>query len=241
MENKIVIGVLIIGVVLIGVYLGIGSSGAVVSAVGSSVINAEPDLVKVYLNLEGKADNASSAKDELDELYEDVFVALLRAGVDSSDIKTESLNIYQNYDWVNGKRIEKGFVASQGIVVETNDFDLTTRIVDGAIDSGAVVSWINFELSEDKQSDLKAEALEMAGKDARKKAEATAAGLNKKLGGIVSVESSDFNYGPIRYFDSAIAESGAGQASAKEAAINLVPKDVEVRADIKVQYKLRSF
>ncbi|MAG37910.1 hypothetical protein CMI45_00785 [Candidatus Pacearchaeota archaeon] len=242
MDNKIIAGILIIGIIAVVAYLGTGTGGSIVSASGISNLDVEPDLAVIHLDLIGNGNTSSAAKDELDIIYDGVEIALLRAGLDRDQIKTEGFNIYQDYRYENRVRKENGFIARQSIVIETGDFDLTTKIVDASIDNGALVRWINFELSEEKQNEYKIRALEEARKDAKKKAEATASGLGKSLGKLVSVESQEFNYEPYRYFDTAILEeAGAGQVAAKEAAINIDPKDVEVTARIAVKYKLRSF
>ena len=238
MKNKVLIGILLVAIIAVIIY--IGNTGAVVSAVGESNLEVQPDLVKVYLNLEARDKSSKVAKDSLDVISDDVQIALLRIGLSKEDIKMQSYNIYQEYDWRNGEQIEKGFVASQQIVVETNEFDLTAEIVDAAIDNGALVSWINFELSDEKQNEYKVKSLEEAGKDANKKAEATASGLGKKLGRLVSVESQDFNYGPYVYFE-AKAQDGIADSSVRQAALDIAPRDVNVNARISVKYKLRSF
>jgi uncharacterized protein len=241
-NNKVLVGILIIAIIAVALYLGVGSSGATVSAIGESEIKAQPDLVKVYFNIQTNGNSSKEAKDSLDEISESVQIALLRLKLDREKIQMQSYNIYQEYDWSNGQRKEKGFVASQQIVVETEDFDLTVGIVDAGVDNGALVNWINFELSEERQKEYKKKALEEAGKDAKAKAEATASGLGKSLGRLVSVQSQDFRYGPYRYFETGVAESGTmNTATVKEAALNIAPRDVSVNAVISVQYKLRAF
>ena len=98
-------------------------------------------------------------------------------------------------------------------------------------------SGINFELSPQKQSEYKTQALEQASADAKSKASATAAGLGKKLGRLVSVESQDFNYGPVVYY--AKAESSSGAADAREAALQINPTDLNVYANVGVTYTIR--
>jgi len=63
--------------------------------------------------------------------------------------------------------------------------------------------------------------------------------LGKNIGKLLSIEGEEFNYGPIIYYR---ADSAGGSiAEAKQAAVNLVPSDLEVSASVKVEYKLRSF
>ncbi len=239
MENKIIIAVIVLAILAVGGYLALNTTAAVVTAQGSSVLEVMPDKVSVNLNIEARNETAQKAKDAHDKILNDLIVALFVAGVDREDIKTVNFNIYPEYDWTEGKQEQKGFVASQQIIIETNDFDKVAGIVDASIEAGALVSYINFELSEEKQNEYKAKALEEAGKDAKRKAEATASGLGKKLGSLVSVKSQDFNYSPYPYF---VARADASSvAEAKQAAISISPTDIEVRAAIEVEYKLRSF
>lgn len=245
MERRLQIGIaglLVVGVLALVGYLFLGG-GAVVSAQGVSVIEAEPDLVSIYINAQVKNESASVAKDELSEISDKVVFELMKLGLEKKDIELGSYNIYEEYNWEEGKRESTGFVASQQIIVKTGDFELSPEIVDVAVDSGALVSYINFELSPEKESQYKTQALEEAGKDAKAKAEATASGLGKSLGTLISVESQDFHYGgPVPFYAYAEDSSASSEsAEARKAAIDLAPRDVEVRASIVVKYKLRSF
>jgi len=240
MENKIILAILVLGIIISGVFLFNGN-GAVVSARGESVLEVQPDEVSVYVNIESTGNNAQEAKEGLDRISNDVLTELVKLGLERKQIEFLNLNIREDFDYVVGRRISKGFVASQSLNVKTGDFDIVPKIVDVAIDSGALVSYINFEISDELRSDYKSRALEKAGEDAREKAEATAAGLGKKLGKLVSVQSEDFNYGPVVYYASAESSGSDAVAETREAALNIYPKDVEVRADISVRYKLRRF
>ena len=239
MDNKTIAGILIVGVVIVALYLSFGSSGAVVSAQGNSVLEVEPDEVSINLNLIARDKSAEVAKDSLDKISDDVYVALIKLGLGKDNVKLQGYNIYPEYDWIGEERQDKGYVANQQVVVKVDDFDLVPRIIDASVDNGALVSYISFELSEERQSEYKIKALEEAGKDAKAKAEATAAGLGKNIGQLVSVESQDFWYGPYMAYE-ASAVGGDGE-SAKVASYSLSPEDIEVRANILVKYKLRAF
>jgi len=240
MDNKIIAGVIIIAILIVGGYL-FYTSGPIVSAQGFSSLSVKPDEVSVYMNVETRDNSAQEAKDKNVELTDKLVESLIDLGFKKEEIQLISYNIYPEYDWSNGDNKIKGYVVSQQIVVKTTDFEKTTSIVDAAVDSGALISYINFEISEEKQSDYKAEALKAAGEDAKKKAEATAAGFDKKLGRLVSVNSEQFNYGPFVYYDRVLAESSGSEISAQKAAVDLAPQNLEVTASVSAQYKLRVF
>jgi uncharacterized protein YggE len=104
-----------------------------------------------------------------------------------------------------------------------------------------LVSYINFELSDEKQNEYKKEALKKASSDARDKAEAIALGQGKKIGRLVSLENQEFFYpGPVVYYEGATAVASGADAgeSAKRAALNISPQEIEITASIKAQYKI---
>ncbi len=243
MDGRIVIGILLLGILALGGYLFLGGESAVVSAQGTAVIETKPDLISVYFDIEKRNESAEIAQDELEKASDAVLIEMFRLGFDRDDVQLVNYNMYPEYDWSDGRREQLGYVARQQIVVKSDDYTLVPKIVDSGVDAGGYVTSINFELSEEKQNEYKVQVLEAAGNDAQRKATATASGLGKKLGDLVSVESQDFQYpGPIVYYEKgfAIADAGAAE-SARSAAIAIAPRDIEVRATILVKYKLQRF
>ena len=249
MNNKIVYTLIVIGVLIVGWYI-FDSNAPSVSAQGQAMIKAKPDQVSVYVYIETHNKTAQAAQDTNSQVREAVVDAIKAAGVSNGSIQFQQYSIYPEYDWSSGRQTQKGYVASQSLVINSSDFGKVPSVVDSIIAAGGLVSSIQFELSQAKQNEYKSQALEAAGKDAQTKATATAAGLGKKLGRLVAVQTSDFNYpGPIMYYAKtmmadASGSSGYGSASAqdisavREAANNISPQDIEVSATLQVQYKL---
>ncbi len=233
---KIVIGLVILLSLFVGGYFLTGDSPTV-SAQGTSTLKVTPDIVSIYLTIESRnKDSASSAQSTHKRLSNDLADALSALDISESEIKTSYYNVGPEYDWTqNGQKL-KGYLATQQLVVELKNFSKIIEVVDVAVKSGVLVSGINFELSPKKQSEYKTQALEQASADAKSKASATASGLGKKLGKLVSVESSDFNYDPVVYY--AKAESN-GALDATAAALQISPIDLSVYANVGVTYKLR--
>ncbi len=242
MENKTLIVIAIAAILLVGGYLFLGNQPTV-SAQGLSSIDASPDLVSVYLNIETKAQTAQEANSQNSEIADKVQTELIKLGLERKDIQLLNYNIYPQYDYSNGQQTQKGYIASQQVIVKVKDFKLVPSIVDKSVEAGALISTINFDLSTEKQSEVKNKALEQASQDAKKKAESTASGLGKSLGSLVSVQSQDFYYpGPIVYY-AKIETAGIAEANgqAKQAASNLAPRDIQTTASVSVTYKLSRF
>ena len=252
MNNKIIYTIIVLGVLIAGWYI-LDSNSPIVSAQGQSTIKAHPDEVSVYVSIETHNKTAQAAQDTNSQLREEVISALTKAGVPNDSIQFQQYSIYPEYDWSNNQQKQIGYVASQYLIINSSNFSTVPGIVDDIISAGGLVSSIQFELSDAQQNIYKSQALEAAGKDAQSKAAATASGLGKKLGRLVSVQTSDYNYpGPIMYYAKAATVDASGTSSSvvatpqdivavREAASNISPQDIEVTATLQVEYKVSWF
>jgi len=232
----VIITTLIITISLNGVFQG---QGKTISAEGISSIKAMPDLVSVYFSIETKAKTSENATKLNSEIVEKLKASLVAQGFDENKIQTQSFNVYPNYEWIGGKQVDKGFIATHSLIVEisTNESDKIGKAIDAGVSAGAGISSINFELSQEKQNDYKAEALELAAQDAKIKAQATASGLGNKIGELVSVQTSNFGYYPWNVY------SGSGRMEdamyAKVASTSITPSEQEVTASVTAVFKLK--
>lgn len=213
-----------------------GDERNTVSATGNSQLTAEPDKVEISILAQSEKDTAEAAKNKISEITDNVIKGLKLIGISEDEISTENYNIYPQYDWTDGKQRLKGYQASNYIKVKTSKFDLAGKVVDTAVDSGALINYINFELSTQKSNELKTQALAEASKDAKTKAEALASGLDKKLGELVSVSSQDYFYQPYPLF---AAREGVAMAEASKVATNLPEGSIDVTAAVSVVYEIK--
>lgn len=250
-NNAIVVTSIIAGVVLVVAVLALTTFNNVVpnykdtvTVEGIATIDAKPDLITVYYNIEGKGDTSSEAKNEADKIYDDLVMELAKAGFDRSELTTQGFNVYPNIYWEDGKQKEDGYKASHSLKLElsSEEFDKVSLAIDSGVNAKSGISYINFELSPELQSQKKAEALELASKDAKLKAEAVASGFQKNIGNLVSVQVSEFGYYPWSIYSSR-ADSGLSIAEdaslAKEAAENIVPSEQTVSGRVSATYKIR--
>ena len=241
MNNKVLMGIVAVAILLIAGYLFLGN-GATVSAIGESKIKAQPDEVSIYLTIQNTTETAQEVQNNLSAVSDKLLLAMLKLDLAKEDVQLDSYGVNPNYVWDGRQQYQKGFSGYQSVIVKVKSFNKVSEVVDASIGSGALVSAINFELSQDKQNEYKAQALEAAGKDAQIKAKATASGLGKSLGKLVSVQNNEYNYYPYRYYSyDALGASSENAVMAKQAAVDLAPKDLEITARIAVTYKLGWF
>lgn len=240
-----IIAVTLVVVALIGFFAFnslTGTNAKTIETDGMASIKVNPDVVSIYFNVETKGATAAEAKNANTLIVDDLTLALIKVGIESDEIQTLGFNVYEDQVWENNRYVSKGFKASHQIrvVLNTSETKLISDVIDAGVDAGAMLSYINFELSTEKQNEYKAQALKMAGEDAKTKAEAIAEGLDMKVGGIVSVSTSDFYYQPWNVYTARSSYSGASDvAEAKLATTSIQPGTQEVSANIRVVYKLR--
>lgn len=243
-NSKLLIGIVILAIIIVGGYLYF-NTGPVVSAEGFSSVKAIPDEVSVNINVETRNKTAQDAQTANKEISEKLLVELVKLGFDRDELRFVNQYVSPEYDYSKDYREQtlKGYVVSQQLVVKTKDVNRVPSIVDAVITSGALVSYINFEISDEKQSIYKNQVLEAASRDARVKAESIAAGQGKKIGRLVSVTNQNYNYpGPLNYYSRAEGMAvDMVNADAMKAATNLAPNEQEVTASITAQYKLGLF
>ncbi|SRR3989339_551494 len=232
----IVVGIILLS--LIGIYK-LSPASDTISVNGQATFNSMPDLVTVYFNVESKATTSSEANQLNSEIVEKLTTNILALGFEEKNIITENFNVYPNNEWINGKMIPKGYVATHSIKIEmsTSETQKIGQVIDAGVNAGAGISYINFELSPEKQSEAKAEAIKLAAQDAKVQAQALADGLDKKVGKLVSVSLDDFNYYPWRVYSASGVSEDAMMA--KEATTNIQPGDKEISARVSAVYKIR--
>ncbi|MBU0893941.1 MAG: SIMPL domain-containing protein [Nanoarchaeota archaeon] len=235
----IVLGIVVLATIGYTAFSSLIPLSNTVTGNGEAIVEVIPDLVKVYFNVETEGDTSQEAKDANAEIVDELIVALVREGFERKDIQTQNFNIYPEYDWRNGNRELYGYRATHSIVVKmsTDESNKIGEAIDTGVDAGAGISYINFELSQEKENEYKAEAIELAAQDARIKAESLAAGLGKELGKLISVSDSNFGYRPWQVYG---AVSGAeDMAVAKEATTEIQPGEQQISARVTAIFKLK--
>jgi len=232
--------ILVIALVVLLTFKPVTTSGQTVNVQGIAEVKAMPDLIGIYINVQAKGNISSEAQSQVDEIFDDLISELLKIGLERKDIVTESYNVREDYDWTDEGREDNGYLASHRVSIKL-DIDQTalmSLVLDQATEVGATISYLNFELTQESQNKYKAEAMKLAAKDARIKAESVAEGFDKKIGKLVSVEVNNFGYYPWRFYDG-LEYAEEGRDAVKTAMANIQPGEEEISASVSAIYKLR--
>ncbi len=235
--NTILVVIIILLVAGFLYYTNSNTEKTTINVNGQSTIKAEADEVSVYVGIETTESTSEESKNANAEISDSVLAALKLAGIPDTDIETSSYYIYPEYDWSNNKQDLTGYKTSNVLKITTKDFDKVGMIVDSSVNAGATtIQSINFELSQDKQNEVKTEAISKATEDAKAKAEATAQGLNAKLGKVKTVTIQDYNYYPFPIYASADGGAALDVKRVQETVIQ--PSSLDVSSTVNVVFEL---
>lgn len=237
---KITLAVILGVIVVLGMGIFAYSNYSVKQTIdveGSSTIKAMPDIVSVYFTIQTTGKNASEAKEKNDKITDEVLTGLIKLGFERKEIETENFNIYEDYSWEYGRNVFKGYKAvnSMKVSFSAEKTERLGSVIDVIANSGATMSYINFELSSEKLNAYKSEALKNATIDAKTKAEGIASGLGKKNVKLVSI-SEQYNFMPYyRAYDNV---NNAGLAEMKSAVSNIQPSQTDIAANVKAVFRV---
>ena len=159
----------------------------VVLTVGTATLQVVPDRAWVNITAESRASNPRDAQNRNTQAMNPVIDKLRGAGIPSEAIKTVMYDLQQEWDYVDNRRVTRGYVARNTVEVRVDAIDRVGEILEATVGSGATsVGGIRFDMKD--RAKLEREALRMAVSDARARAEAAAAGAGRSIDRIVRID-----------------------------------------------------
>jgi uncharacterized protein YggE len=197
---------LVLGLVLMSL------TQAAISVLGTGSVLVNPDRAVISLLVESTSQEASEAMQTTSSL-----IAAIRSGLleepagDTDEFNTAQFTLNPKYRYPmtgDGSPVLEGYTASHGIDLVVKDIDNAGSRVDALVRFGGSavrINGIRFEVS--NQTTFEDEALQLAVKDAVRKADLMAAAAGLCRGKLVSVSSVPVSRGPIPFAPSARAEA----------------------------------
>ena len=168
----------------------------VVVAMGHATIERAPDRAFVTFSTETRGTKPEDVQKQNALAMTRVEDAATRAKVPADAVRTLGFNLQEEFDWVNGKRVSRGYTASNSVEVRVDDLTTLGSLMDAAVQAGATgVGAVRFDLKD--RAGAEREALRLAVADARARVDAAAAGANTRVVGIVRIEESGAPRGPM--------------------------------------------
>ena len=120
--------------------LGTGAAlaeGTKLTVSGSGTVLVESDLAVVTVGVREASTDVLVAQSTVNEKIAAIKQALLDAGAKESEINTDSINIYANYDYSDNTEVIVGYTANNTLSVRTTDIDNVGALIDAAFAAGA--------------------------------------------------------------------------------------------------------
>jgi uncharacterized protein YggE len=194
------------------------SSDRVIYVSGNGKVTTDPDLAIISLAVETENADVKTAQQENALRMDTTIDALKALGLTSDDLATTGYNIYSQRDpdmdssspWDSKKPYYR---VTNTLLVTLKDINRVGEVIDVTIGSGANrVNYISFTLSDEKQKELRSQALEDAVLNARADADAVTQAMGLSILGVKEVSVGGGNT-PMRYDNYAYAETAAGPMS----------------------------
>jgi uncharacterized protein len=167
-----------------------------VAVSGEGMVQAVPDRAWITISAESRATSPKEAQRRNTEAMTPVQNKLKAAGIAAEAIRTIGYDVQYEWDFVNGKRVGRGYVARNTIEVRVDDVARVGEYLEIAAGSGATaLGGIRFDLKD--RARLEREALRLAVADGRSKADAAAAGAGRTIDRIIRIEESGISGGPV--------------------------------------------
>ena len=133
---------------------------------GEAVVRRAPDQAFVTVSVESRARNPRDAQRLNAETMTAVQQRIAAAGVPKDAVRTLGYNIQQEFDYVENRRVARGYLARNAVEVRVDAIDRTGEVLDAAVQAGATsVASVRFDLKD--RAAAEREALRLAVVDAR--------------------------------------------------------------------------
>lgn len=168
---------------------GTADSGIVVQGEGEA--QAAPDLAIVRVGVEAHRPTMAEARTASATAQSRILDAVRALGVAAADVRTEQLTLSPDYEYNEGGRRLRGYVATNVVSVRIRDVARAGEVVDATVEAAgddARVDGVSFEIEDGTA--LRAEARRRAVADARAKAEQLAAELGARVGDPIFIEET---------------------------------------------------
>jgi uncharacterized protein YggE len=112
---------------------------------------------------------------------------LVEAGIQKDAIRTTGYSIQQEFDFTNGRRVPRDYVAHNGIEVRLDGVERVGEILDLVVQAGATsVLGVRFDVKD--RTVLERDVLMHAVEDARARADALAAGAGRTVDRVIRID-----------------------------------------------------
>lgn len=218
--------------VLVIAVSSVAMAAETVTVQGEGLVYMDADQATFYVGVRETGDDVMYVQNAVNERIAGIIDTFTKLGIEKKNMSTNSINIYPQYDYSSvGEKIV-GYTAYNSICVLTKEIDKVGEYIDAAFAAGAnTLDSVNFSASDTTEASK--QALQLAVKSAKDKAEVLAAAAGMEIAGIQEiVEQSGYSYGNgmLRYAEAASMDYATGT--------QVLTSQLQVCANITVTYEM---
>jgi uncharacterized protein YggE len=159
----------------------------VVVSTGEGIVKRTPDRAWVMIAAESRARTPQEAQKLNADAMTGVLQKLKSSGIPADATRTTGYDLQPEFDYANNRRTLRGYVARNSVEVRVDDLQRLGEILEGTVSAGATnVSGVRFDVKD--RAGAEREALTLAVKDARSRADAAASGAGVKVERVLKIE-----------------------------------------------------
>ena len=198
---------------------------------GRGEVRVVPDQATVRLGMTRQRPRAQEAQADVNKTVTAILTAIKQLGIPENAVQTSQLTLQPTYaqGTPGGTPKINGYQASNTVTVRIDRLDQTGPVVDAGLGAGAnTVEGISFGLKDD--SAARDRALQMAAKDAERKAGAIVKALGIRIIEVLEIQEGGRGPEPVQFFGRAAA------MAAESAATPVAPGELTVSASVTIRY-----
>lgn len=218
---------------------------ASIAVSGEGEVTAVPDIATVTFTVRETAKTVPEAQKLVEKKIAEGVKELEALGVEKKDVKTLSYTVNPHYEsqqtgYCNGyvcppvKSVATGYDVSQSVTVKVRKVDQAGEVL-GVLGKVNITEMSGPDFTVDDIEKVKAEAKELAIKEAKAKAEKTAASLGVSLGAII--QFSDDNAGG--YYPAMYRADAMAMSAEKAVDVSLPSGENVIKSRVTITYTLK--
>ena len=171
----------------------------IISVSGEGIVETSPDRATISVGVVSRDKDASKVQNNSARIATEIINSIAALGVERKNIRTGNYNFRQVFRQNDsGKRIFDGYEVTNTVTIVVDDIKIVGKVIDAALSHGAnKVDSLQFGLRDKKNFQL--EALQLAVRDARTKAEIVARELGRSIIGVKNVSIHSTSISSPRY------------------------------------------
>src|SRR4051812_44995024 len=103
---------------------------------GEAIVRRAPDQAVIYASVETRARNPRDAQRQNADSMTVVQKQISDAGIAKDAVRTTGYSVQQEFDYANGRRVPREYVARNGVEVRLDAIERTGEILDVLVQAG---------------------------------------------------------------------------------------------------------